>query len=332
MKWTFCCFGGWWFGIFGVDKLFQRWISRMILACLLIDSEMQNEITHGELRSLPHELDWGCRAHRDPKGPNRPKHNHSPPYMAISKISSVALLDSCDFFHQIFCVSQKAFKNHSQIMDASHKRWVSRFTPREWPSEDDLATRNAGGGAGSGGKYAIVSIFGSECWEDGKALKDDSRFCIFSFRKDSHYLLGCRWLIFFLFYVFFFLVIWLWSAHTDTMFYEVSFQRSFLKMFAAFFLVAGVTVLPRWLESSGVKRGGTLDITSCLQRTDSAGCREWIRVMLYKRDVRVFDNWSRNAISYALALTCNYFQISSGKELFWHLVIAGHPVVVENMW
>lgn len=99
-----------------------------------------------------------------------------------------------------------------------------------------------------------------------------------------------------------------------------------------FFLVAGVTVLPRWLESSGVKRGGTLDITSCLQRTDSAGCREWIRVMLYKRDVRVFDNWSRNAISYALALTCNYFQISSGKELFWHLVIAGHPVVVENMW
>ena len=218
-------------------------------------------------------------------------------------------------------------------MDASHKRWVSRFTPL-WPLEDDLATRNAGGGAGSGGKYAIVSIFGSECWEDGKALKDDSRFCIFSFRKDSHYLLGCRWLIFFLFYVFFF---FLWWFDCEVLTLTLCFTKfpssdRFWRCSRRFFLVAGVTVLPRWLESSGVKRGGTLDITSCLQRTDSAGCREWIRVMLYKRDVRVFDNWSRNAISYALALTCNYFQISSGKELFWHLVIAGHPVVVENMW
>lgn len=169
-------------------------------------------------------------------------------------------------------------------------------------------------------------------WKSSQGRFEILYLFFFFERYCSHYPLGCRWLIFFLFYVFFCgdLIVKCWHWH-----YVL---RSFLPAIVSedvrgvFFLVAGVTVLPRWLESSGVKRGGTLDITSCLQRTDSAGCREWIRVMLYKRDVRVFDNWSRNAISYALALTCNYFQISSGKELFWHLVIAGHPVVVENMW
>ena len=137
------------------------------------------------------------------------------------------------------------------------------------------------------------------------------------------------------FFCFMFFFLWWFDCEVLTLtlcFTKFPSSDRFWRCSRRFFLVAGVTVLPRWLESSGVKRGGTLDITSCLQRTDSAGCREWIRVMLYKRDVRVFDNWSRNAISYALALTCNYFQISSGKELFWHLVIAGHPVVVENMW
>ena len=39
-------------GIFGVDNLFQRWISRMILACLLIDSDMQMR-SHMVLENSP---------------------------------------------------------------------------------------------------------------------------------------------------------------------------------------------------------------------------------------------------------------------------------------
>lgn len=90
-------------------------------------------------------------------------------------------------------------------------------------------------------------------------------------------------------------------------------KRPFLKMLAAFFCCRSYSA-PKMTGEQ--RREARWDSRHHILFAKDRFC--WLsgmnKAILYKRDVRVFDNWSKNAISYALA--CNYFQISSGKELF----------------
>ena len=211
------------------------------------------------LRSLPHESAWRCReieaglkkALADIQGskgcisrrlielryqtdPNAITAHRTWPFQNFKW--SVALLDCCDFFNQIFFVPQKASKNTSQIIEASH--FTDGFWSSPWPSEDHLAIRNAGGGAASGSKYAVVSIFGGECWEDGKALKDDLRLYIHIFFSKGYQVIITLWVVddCFLFYEIFCVDLIVkcshchyvfWSFESDSVFWRSSLRRSY---------------------------------------------------------------------------------------------------------